>query len=79
MAAIAAEKIASSANRPNSVYAVSIAAPVPGNKAFVADMKNKVQPQGGLRIENPYDLVFGQLSNSILGVLNWCTHLMRRS
>ncbi|CAE7876913.1 unnamed protein product, partial [Symbiodinium necroappetens] len=57
MAAIAAEKIASSANRPNSVYAVSIAAPVPGNKAFVADMKNKVQPQGGLRIENPYDLV----------------------
>ncbi|CAE6971992.1 GIP [Symbiodinium sp. CCMP2592] len=57
MAAIAAEKIASAANRPNSVYAVSIAAPVPGNKAFVTDMKKKVQPQGGLRIENPFDLV----------------------
>ena len=58
MAAVASQRIASSsAVGPNTVYAVSIGAPVPGNKAFVADMKSKVLPQGGLRIENPYDLV----------------------
>ena len=39
------------------VYAVTIDAPIPGNKAFNLDMAQNILPHGGLRIENPGDPV----------------------
>mmetsp|Transcript_69381 Transcript_69381/g.162463 ORF Transcript_69381/g.162463 Transcript_69381/m.162463 type:complete len:399 (-) Transcript_69381:64-1260(-) len=54
MAALAAETIAVKSNfKP--VHEVTVAAPIPGNPAFISEMARDVYPKGGLRIENPLD------------------------